>query len=118
MERERENIVLNLALCVRERERERNSSISCSVFLLCILYTSVCVFCSLSLSLSISDCKVFLATWKEIPPTNEVQTFVDNISLTPGTVVCLFWQMEVYTVVCTQCLCLCAGFGKCIMEGE
>ena len=34
-------------------------------------------------SLSLSDRKVFLATWKEIPPTNEVQTFVDNIFINP-----------------------------------
>ena len=31
-----------------------------------------------------SDRKVFLATWKEIPPSNEVQTSIDNISLGAG----------------------------------
>ena len=28
---------------------------------------------------------MFLATWKEIPQSNEVQSSVDNVSLTPGT---------------------------------
>ena len=39
---------------------------------------------SLSLPLSLSDRKVFLATWKEIPPSNEVQGAVDNVSLPAG----------------------------------
>ena len=30
------------------------------------------------------DRKVFLATWKEIAPSNEVQGSVDNVSLTAG----------------------------------
>ena len=37
--------------------------------------------CSL---LSLPDHKVFLATWKEIPPSNEVQGSVDNVLLTAG----------------------------------
>ncbi|CAI8037803.1 AP-2 complex subunit beta [Geodia barretti] len=32
------------------------------------------------------DRKVFLATWKEIPQSNEVQASVDNVSLTPDQV--------------------------------
>ncbi|CAI8010428.1 AP-2 complex subunit beta [Geodia barretti] len=32
------------------------------------------------------DRKVFLATWKEIPQSNEVQSSVDNVSLTPDQV--------------------------------
>ena len=34
------------------------------------------------------DRKVFLATWKEIPPSNEVQGAVENVSLTAGTCTC------------------------------
>ena len=87
-----------------ERERERETLASLALCFYYVYYTLLCV--CFALSLYISDRKVFLATWKEIPPTNEVQTFVDNISLPPGT------------VVCTQCLCLPvtmrAGFGKCI----
>ena len=32
------------------------------------------------------DRKVFLATWKEIPPTNEVQSSVPNVNLPADTV--------------------------------
>jgi len=31
-----------------------------------------------------SDRKVFLATWKEIPQSNEVQSTIDNVQLSPG----------------------------------
>ena len=42
--------------------------------------------CSL---LSLPDRKVFLATWKEIAPSNEVQGSVDNVSLTAGICIML-----------------------------
>ena len=61
-----------------ERERERETLASLALCFYYVYYTLLCACFALSLSLSISDCKVFLATWKEIPPTNEVHTFVDN----------------------------------------
>ena len=34
---------------------------------------------------TLPDRKVFLATWKEIPQSNEVQSTIENIQLSPGT---------------------------------
>ena len=56
------------------------------------LYMYICVFSLPLLSLihfSLPDRKVFLATWKEIAPSNEVQGSVDNVSLTAGTCIML-----------------------------
>ena len=46
---------------------------------------SVHMVCGLVFFPFLLDRKVFLATWKEIPPSNEVQGAVENVSLTAGT---------------------------------
>ena len=55
---------------------------------------SILMKCVQPLSLSLSshhsihtlpDRKVFLATWKEIPQSNEVQSTIENVQLSPGT---------------------------------
>ena len=84
-----------------------------------------------------SDRKVFLATWKEIPPSNEVQTSIDNISLSAGMqwnirtrdasfVPCRevvpisegpLWEAPLYTMfVYTSCvLLMCASHVQCLL---
>jgi hypothetical protein len=41
---------------------------------------------------------VFLATWKEIPPTNEVQSAVPNVNLPADTVQQRFEANNIFTI--------------------